>query len=112
MNYNVAMKLLPRFQTLLDSYSPSYGEKVVDLFVGYEDERLTRQMYWWSRRVTSYAGIPSEQGKYTLCVAVESRRIASVRKVVEADRNGQFSEVLNELPYLEKYDEMSGYSHS
>lgn len=112
MNYNVAMRLLPRFQPLLDSYSPSYGEKVVDLFVGYEDERLTRQMYWWSRRVTTFAGRPSEQGKYTLCVAFESRRIASVRMLVETDKNGQFSEVLNELPYMENYDELRGYSHS
>lgn len=100
MELGKANELLPVFLPLAGKMSISYGQKIKDVFVGYEDRELTREMYGFSKRVEAFATLPSDKGKYTICVAFEDNSIVSIKMLVLKDNISDLIPIVEPLDYM------------
>lgn len=106
MKYTEAKKLLPKFQTLLlETVSNIYEQKIVAIFVGFEDFELTMAMYPMGRDVDNFPKQSHDEDHYTICACLENRQIVSVKRLVELDNH------LGLIPDVEPLDYMSRMEH-
>lgn len=100
MEYEDAKELLPKFWHLMGTVSKRFGQEITDIFIGYEDAILTQQMHWWCKRVENFQYLPSDKGKYTICVELQHGNLFSIKNIVEQDNLVDLIPLVQSLHYM------------
>lgn len=101
MRIENAKELLPSFKFMEGMYSEIYQKNIRDVFIGYNDPTLTKELYRNFRQGTGFPSLPTDFGNYTICAAFEDYTIQEVKAIVELDKEIQlnfkfdFLELLN-----------------
>jgi hypothetical protein len=104
MELQKAKEILSYFSTLLTGYySRSIQQKIKEIFVGFQDYQLTVAMYPMGYNINNFRILPTDKGKFTLCVAFHNGEMTSVKKLAEEDGIVSLSARLEELDYMPIY---------
>lgn len=100
MEYRTAVELLPKFSAMVNTHSQAYNEDIVRVFVGSEDGILTDKVYESIKWGRQFPGHELDRGRYTLCAAFASDRIASVKMIVSKDGLRDLQDEAEPLTYM------------
>lgn len=100
MDYKIAKNSLPLYLGLVGKVSTRFGCRVKDAYIGFEDRILNSHMYWFAKRVEQFQELPSDAGRYTICLALEDGTSISARNLVEQDGVEELLSAASELAYM------------
>src|SRR4029077_1157468 len=110
MDYIDAKILLPKFNKLIGQFSRTHQQKITDVFIGFEDAILTGQMYRVAKRIEHFQSLASDEGNYTVCVALQDGKLFSVKNIVDRDHHLGLIPFVESLSYMreKKYNPEKG----